>query len=41
MNKLEEQIGMLTDIRDSYDTKVAELKELGAGKTDEVAVRDQ
>ena len=32
---------MLTDIKETYDAKIAELKELGVGKTDVAAVKDQ
>ena len=32
---------MLTDIKETYDAKITELKELGIGKTDVAAVKDQ
>ena len=32
---------MLAEIKDTYDAKITELKELGVGKTDVAAVKDE
>ena len=41
IDRLQTQIEMLTEINDNYQGKVAELKEHGCGKSDEIAAKDQ
>jgi len=41
IEKLHEQTAMLVDIKDTYDAKITELKELGCQKADEKAVRSE
>ena len=37
IEKLETQIGMLTDIKQTYDARITELKEIGNGGSNEEA----